>query len=198
VQVTVVDKAVEFFTGSRGKTISPRTMEVFDDLGVAPQVIAGGLLNIPMRSYDKDKGFSDGLVNRDPVPDPSVPYPVAVFVPQYRTESILRERLSRYGVRVKREHEVIAIDHTDDGVRLSIQNGATTRHLDADYVVGCDGGHSATRRLIGLSFDVAPDESAKYSWVGDVRVDRDAAEQAAAFLIGDGWDPAGTRDGLNA
>jgi 2-polyprenyl-6-methoxyphenol hydroxylase-like FAD-dependent oxidoreductase len=171
VQVTVVDKAVEFFTGSRGKTISPRTMEVFDDLGVAPQVIAGGLLNIPMRSYDKDKVIHDGMVNRDSDPDPSVPYPLAVFVPQYRTESILRERLSRYGVSVKREHEVIGIDHTDDGVRLSIQNGATTRHLDADYVVGCDGGHSATRRLIGLSFDVAPDESAKYSWVGDVRVE---------------------------
>ena len=171
VEVAIVDKAAHHFTGSRGKTISPRTMEVFDDLGIAPHILAGGLLNIPMRTYVKDRIVSDALVNPEPVPDPSIPYPVAVFIPQYRTEVILRERLQEYGIEVHLDHEVTGIDQTDDGVRLTVQHGVETKRLDADYVVGADGGHSTTRRLLGLSFDVAPGESKKYSWVGDVRVE---------------------------
>ena len=52
VRIRVIDKAAEYFTGSRGKAISPRTMEVLDGLGVADQVLAAGLLNLPMRTYD--------------------------------------------------------------------------------------------------------------------------------------------------
>jgi hypothetical protein len=42
VEVRVVDKADKFFGGSRGDGIQPRTLEVFDDLGVIDAVLAEG------------------------------------------------------------------------------------------------------------------------------------------------------------
>jgi 2-polyprenyl-6-methoxyphenol hydroxylase-like FAD-dependent oxidoreductase len=35
--------------GSRGKGIQPRTLEVFDDLGVVDRVIANGRMSMPIR-----------------------------------------------------------------------------------------------------------------------------------------------------
>jgi 2-polyprenyl-6-methoxyphenol hydroxylase-like FAD-dependent oxidoreductase len=170
IRVRVLDKATEYFTGSRGKTVSPRTMEVFDDFGVAQQVLAAALLNMPMRTYDDDRVVSETIANPGLAPSPSIPYPVAVFIPQYRTEGILREQLSGYGVTVELDHEVVAIDQSDSGVIVTIAHGGTISQVHANYVVGCDGGHSTIRKLIGLSFDITPNESAKYSWVGDVRI----------------------------
>jgi 2-polyprenyl-6-methoxyphenol hydroxylase-like FAD-dependent oxidoreductase len=169
--VRVLDKATEYFTGSRGKTLSPRTMEVFDDLGVAQQILAGGLLSLPMRTYDGDRVISETIANPGLAPSPSIPYPVAVFIPQYRTESILRQELSRCGGKVELEHEVTAIEQDYGRVSVTVAHRDTTSQVHADYVIGCDGGHSTVRALIGLTFDVTPNESAKYSWVGDVRIE---------------------------
>ena len=40
--------------GSRGKGVQPRTLEVFDDLGIASQVLAHGKLAMPIRSTGPD------------------------------------------------------------------------------------------------------------------------------------------------
>ena len=37
--VRLIDKATEYFDGSRGDGLQPRTLEVFDDLGVVEEVL---------------------------------------------------------------------------------------------------------------------------------------------------------------
>jgi 2-polyprenyl-6-methoxyphenol hydroxylase-like FAD-dependent oxidoreductase len=45
IEVRIVDdKAAEFFAGSRGDGIQPRTLEVFDDLGIIDHVRTHGSL----------------------------------------------------------------------------------------------------------------------------------------------------------
>ena len=63
VGVRILDKAGQYFTGSRGKALSPRTLEVLDDLGVAQRIIDAGMLNQPMRTYDGDRVISEVIVN---------------------------------------------------------------------------------------------------------------------------------------
>ena len=41
--------------GSRGKGIQPRTLEVFDDLGIVDRVIANGQLAMPIRVTTADE-----------------------------------------------------------------------------------------------------------------------------------------------
>jgi 2-polyprenyl-6-methoxyphenol hydroxylase-like FAD-dependent oxidoreductase len=171
VRIRVIDKAAEYFTGSRGKAISPRTMEVLDGLGVADQVLAAGLLNVPMRTYDGGRVIGETIINPALYSGPEIPYPIPVLIPQYRTESILRDQLARQGVRVELHHEVIAVKQGEGDVTVKVAHHGCTEDVRAEYVVGCDGGHSTIRRLIGLSFGSAPNESEKWCWVGDVLID---------------------------
>jgi hypothetical protein len=51
VSCRVVEKAAHGFVGSRAKGLQPRTLEVFDDLGVIDAVKAGGAPFPPFRLY---------------------------------------------------------------------------------------------------------------------------------------------------
>ena len=41
--VRLIEKAADYFNGSRGDGLQPRTLEVFDDLGVIDQVLEQGM-----------------------------------------------------------------------------------------------------------------------------------------------------------
>jgi 2-polyprenyl-6-methoxyphenol hydroxylase-like FAD-dependent oxidoreductase len=169
--VRIVDKARQHFTGSRGKALSPRTLEVLDDLGVAQRIMEAGLLNQPMRTYDGHRVISEVIVNPEAPQSDAVPYRGAVLIPQWRTESILRDQLARYHVTVELDHEVLALEQRDDHINITVSRDGTTTDLRADYVVGCDGGRSTMRHLTGMAFNGGPDESAKYAYVGDVKIE---------------------------
>jgi 2-polyprenyl-6-methoxyphenol hydroxylase-like FAD-dependent oxidoreductase len=42
VRCRIIDKATELFVGSRAKGLQPRTLEVFDDLGVIDAILTSG------------------------------------------------------------------------------------------------------------------------------------------------------------
>ncbi|MGH6988788.1 MAG: FAD-dependent monooxygenase [Stellaceae bacterium] len=74
-------------------------------------------------------------------------------LPQYATEAVLRRRVAQlasvtalYG-RVVRD---IRQDSSGVTVELDAGDAAEPTTLRADYVVGCDGSHSTTRRLAGI------------------------------------------------
>jgi hypothetical protein len=74
-------------------------------------------------------------------------------LPQYTMEHILRERLAQIDTVELRLGWVVR-DVTQDagGVRITIgrEGSAGTEELEADYAVGCDGGHSLVREKIGI------------------------------------------------
>ena len=51
IAVRIVDRADTPFAGSRGDGLQPRTLEVFDDLGVIDAILAAGELPKPLRAY---------------------------------------------------------------------------------------------------------------------------------------------------
>src|SRR6187455_1882733 len=71
--------------GSRGKGIQPRTLEVFDDLGIAPRVIANGQLAMPIRSTAHD-GQVTLSGSETPGNRPDIPYSASLITPEWRIE----------------------------------------------------------------------------------------------------------------
>lgn len=157
--------------GSRGKGVQPRTLEVFDDLGVVDQVLAHGRMAMPMRSTGPDGAVtSSGAVPEELRDRSDVPYPASVVTPQWRTEEALRLRLAELGGAVEFGTALAGFTQSDDDVSATLLTDGATETVTARWLVGCDGGHSAVRRGTGIAF-VGDTREAVRMIVADVAVD---------------------------
>ncbi|MGA4969062.1 FAD-dependent oxidoreductase [Streptomyces pseudogriseolus] len=145
VPALVAERADELFPGSRGKGLQPRTMEVFDDLGVLDAVRAGGgRYPVGMLWRDGKRLGEHHLM--DPVETTEeAPYE-GWMVPQWRTQRILRDRLEELGGKIAFGREVTDVTQDEDGVTAHFTAGPPLR---AQYLVAADGGRSAVRRAVG-------------------------------------------------
>ncbi|MBV1850626.1 FAD-dependent oxidoreductase [Catellatospora tritici] len=181
VAVRIIDRAPEFPRGSRGKGLSPRSLEVFDDLGVIEPMLAAGATHLRHRKYRGAEVVAEVDPEAGVVPTPDRPYPTGLMIPQWRVEQLLRERLADFGVAVELDAELRGFDQHADGVTATVGQS----RIQARYLVGCDGGRSTVRKALGLSLrGHTPD--VQLMAVGDVEVDglgRDAWHQ---WFTGDG------------
>ena len=167
VGVRLIEKASEHFDGSRGDGLQPRTLEVFDDLGVIDEVLDQGI-PMPVIRVSIGGQFVGERRMAEPVdPTPDIPYPNAHMLGQSRTEAILRKRLADFGVEVELSTELVGFRQTDDQVIAELSTGET---VTADYLVGADGGRSFVRKTLGIAFEGSTDESIRML-LGDVSAD---------------------------
>ncbi|SNT65796.1 2-polyprenyl-6-methoxyphenol hydroxylase [Asanoa hainanensis] len=186
IEVRIVDRAAEFFGGSRADGIQPRTMEVFADLGVLDRIVAAGDLGILMRAYQGETVVWEGKMTEAEEPTSDVPYPNAWFVPQFRTEEILRERLAELGVRVELSTALVDFTQDDDGVTavLAAADGRTAQER-VRYLVGADGGRSTVRKTLGIDFPGETDDSTTMLFA-DVRVEGIGRDHGRIWRVGEG------------
>jgi 2-polyprenyl-6-methoxyphenol hydroxylase-like FAD-dependent oxidoreductase len=97
VSFRIVDKAENYFEGSRGKGLQPRSLEVLDDLGVIDEILANGRFHLPIRGYDGAKVLGDRDMHEGRASTPDVPYASPLIIPQFRVEEILPKASGRFG-----------------------------------------------------------------------------------------------------
>ena len=165
VRCRVVEQAAEPARGSRGFTLKPRTLEAFDDLGIAGRVMAVATIEGRIRFHLGTERLFDLRVPPAPA-NQARPYPNPVALPQWRTEAILRDRLTELGGTVEFGRPFTSFTQDDDGVRV-VAGGATIR---ARYLVGADGGRSRVRHGLGLSFTGSTAEDTR-ALIADVHVE---------------------------
>ncbi|WP_326738060.1 FAD-dependent monooxygenase [Streptomyces sp. NBC_01022] len=156
VDVTIIDKTPQFPRSSRAKGPNSRSLEVLEDLGVIEEVLAAGSAPLPMRKYRGGVAIADADPFADVRPTPDSPYARPRTVAQWRLEEVLRDRLATYGVRVGLGRELVGLTEGDTSVTATLADGG---EIEARYVVGCDGGHSAVRKLLGVPFEGKTDET---------------------------------------
>ena len=112
----MIEAAETPFTGSRGKGIQPRTLEIFDDLGIIEPILAAGGPYPRLRIHLGPLSIRAGSLGSSKPPTASIPYPNLWMVPQSRTEAILRERLHALGGRVEFNTAIVTFRQDQDGV----------------------------------------------------------------------------------
>ncbi|MGW4794802.1 FAD-dependent monooxygenase [Nonomuraea sp. NPDC004297] len=163
----VIDRSPEFHHQSRGKGIQPRSLEVFDDLGVVQDFLDAGTAEMPARIHMDRRFVAELHLLAGAHPRPDVPYPTLVLLPQWRTERILRARLAELGGHVELGLQLADLEQSDNQV---VAHLATGEVIHASYLVGCDGGGSAVREAAGIAFPGLVSETEHYL-LGDVEVD---------------------------
>lgn len=156
-RVRIVDKAPHSFEGSRAKGLQPRTLEVLDDLGVTPVLLAQGSLYPKLGIHIGPAVLPWSMMkNRDATPD--VPYPNTWLIPQFATDGALHARLVEVGGKVEFGTEITDFDQDATRVTASLATEDGVETVAARYLVGADGGASSVRTALGIEFLGSTDE----------------------------------------
>lgn len=148
----LIDKNDGPFRGSRGKGIQPRSQEVFEDLGILDRIVAAGGVYPPQREYHADGGHHDSPVVEPQEPCAAEPYHMALMVPQFLTETVMRERLAELGHQPQFGCELSAFEQDQQGVTAHLDTPQGRQTLRVAYLVGADGGRSFVRHALGIDF----------------------------------------------
>ncbi|MGW5867803.1 rifampin monooxygenase [Streptomyces sp. NPDC055239] len=173
VHVAVLEKSVKPTEQSRGQGLHARSVEVMDQRGLLDRFLA-------VNEKFQVGGLFGGIVKAWPERlDTAHPYGVAT--PQPVTERLLNERAVELGTEIRRGCEVVALSQTEErtgdgaaGVTVGLADGT---HLRSRYLVGCDGGRSTVRKLLGVGFPGRP--ATVETLLGEMEVTEDPATIAS-------------------
>ena len=76
----------------------------------------------------------------------------AMLLPQPRLEGVLADRAIERGAAVRRGHEVVGLRQADEAVTVEVRGADGPYEVTAQFLVGCDGGRSRVRDLVGIPF----------------------------------------------
>ena len=152
VNFRLIEKLADPFRGSRGKGIQPRTLEVFEDLGIVDRVVAAGGVYPPQREYRADGSYAETALFEASDPSPEEPYRIPLMLPQFITEAILRERLIELGHRPEFGCELTGLHQESRGAVATLRTTGREETVHARYLVGTDGGRSTIRQALGIGF----------------------------------------------
>jgi 2-polyprenyl-6-methoxyphenol hydroxylase-like FAD-dependent oxidoreductase len=148
----LIDKIDAPFAGSRGKGVQPRTLEVFEDLGLVDRLLATGGPYPPMREHREDGSTVDSPSMASGEPTAAEPYRTPLMVPQFLTERVMRERLAELGRRPEFGCELVDFEHAAAAVVARLTGEAGEETVRVRYLVGADGGRSTVRRALDIGF----------------------------------------------
>jgi 2-polyprenyl-6-methoxyphenol hydroxylase-like FAD-dependent oxidoreductase len=168
---------------TRAFGVHARTLELLDARGLADEIVQRGL---PVYEVAPAPG---AVLNLKELP---TRYPMVLIAPQSLTEHVLTDRAVQLGVETVYGAKVVGLEQDSEGVSLQLADGTTER---ARYVVGCDGAHSAVRRLVGIDFVGKQYET--HILLADVRLAQPPTDGLSAATgpegvvllvpFGDGW-----------
>jgi pentachlorophenol monooxygenase len=164
VDCRIVDPLVEPPQYAKAVGVQPRTLEVFESMGVLNQVLDAAT---QMRGQIVYVNGGDPLRVEFAVPS-DIPFGF-IAIPQYATERILRDALAMHGVHVERGLRLSAFTQDADGVTATLVGADGDETVRAQYLVGADGAHSTVRKGLGLTFEGAAFD--EQYMLGDVEVD---------------------------
>jgi len=128
----------------RATVVHPRSLEVFESLGIIDPFLAAGVRQRLVRLY------SDGTVLGEiELSNCGSRHGYNLNLSEEITESILTDYLHQQGGEVNRSSRLTHFETGPDGVIARIESDKT-REASFDWLVGCDGYHSITRQLMGI------------------------------------------------
>ncbi|HKQ52468.1 MAG TPA: FAD-dependent monooxygenase [Pyrinomonadaceae bacterium] len=168
IDFVVVEKNEGVTKFSKAVGVQARTLEIYEQMGLAAQAVERGQIAGKMRLLARGKVRGEMLLSdfgRD-----QTPYPYMLLLEQSKNEELLYEYLLGHGKQVLWKTELESFSQDDAKVTARVKSEDGQSHvIKAQYLVGCDGAKSPVRHGLGLTFEGSTFERLFY--VVDARVD---------------------------
>lgn len=186
----IIDKKPERTLTSNATWIQTRTIEIFEEIGIADRFLKSGHFCNAIRFYSRGKSLA-----KIPLDQLESLYQFVLMLPQSDTERILNGRLEELNHSVERPFELVDLKPSENGVKAILQNLETGERVTStyDWVIGCDGVNSIVRDKCGMTFPgedlqeqfmVADAEMDSFLNANEVHVFLDKGTLFSAFPLG--------------
>jgi 2-polyprenyl-6-methoxyphenol hydroxylase-like FAD-dependent oxidoreductase len=151
IRVRIVDQLAEPGTTSRALAVQARTLEFYDQIGIAGEVIDGGVQVGNVNIWARGRRAARMPLRR--IGEGRSPHPFALIFPQDAHERLLIAQLETHGVGVERRVSLLQFEQHERGVRATLGRPDGSRETcEASYLAGCDGASSTVRQALGIDF----------------------------------------------
>lgn len=161
IDFVIVDKKQGVTTLSKALGVHARTMEIYDQLGIAEKAVEQGMVASKMRLIGSGKvhdGFSFAEMGQG-----ISPFPYMLVLEQSKNEELLYEYLQANGKEVLWDSALERFSQDESSVTAVVTQGEqASQTIEAKYLVGCDGASSIVRKSLGLDFQGDTEERLFY------------------------------------
>src|SRR5687768_11732562 len=175
VDFVIIDKKETTTPYSKAIGVQARTLEIYEQIGLADKAIAAGTVVGKTRLLEEGEvraeidlsRFGEGMSS----------YPFLLVLEQGKHEKMLHDHITENGRQVMWQTELATFAQTADGVTAEVKGGdGAVQTIEAKYLIGCDGAKSPVRHGLGLEFAGGTFERIFY--VADVQIDWDYPHDA--------------------
>ncbi|MFL5997381.1 MAG: rifampin monooxygenase [Streptomyces sp.] len=145
VRVLVLEKETEPPSFVRIVGLHARSLELMAMRGLLDRMLEHG--------RRRPVGGSFAAIDKPAPKDLDSAHAYLLGIPQPVIERLLEEHATRLGAQVRRGGAVTGFEQDDEGVTVELADG---ERLRARCLVGCDGGRSTVRKLLGVGFPGEP------------------------------------------
>lgn len=176
IDLVVIDKKETTTPFSRAIGVQARTLEIYEQIGLADKLIALG------KPAEKVRMIAGGEVRGEAVlaniGAGMSRYPFMLVVEQGKHEALLYDHIVNTGQDILWQTEMSSFTQDADGVTVELTSGETIR---GKYLVGCDGAKSQVRHSLGLTFE--GDTVERLFYVADVEIDWEYGHDALVVCL---------------
>ncbi len=148
VPLRIIDKSASRTDKSKALVVWSRTLELLDRSGGAAPFIDAGFKVQAVNIVAHDK-----ILGRPTMDAVDSQYKFGLMLPQSQTERLLEERLASLGIPVERQVELLSFKADPAGVDAVLRHAdGRQEQIHTDWLLGCDGAHSAVRHGVGATF----------------------------------------------
>lgn len=166
----IIDKKEGTTPYSKAIGVQARTLEIYEQLGLADDLISMGVITEKVRLVEG--GQVRGEVFLGEIGKGLSPYPFLLIVEQGLHEKMLYDSIKSGRNDVRWKTELMSFSQNNEGVAAQVRNGdGETESIEAKFLVGCDGSKSTVRHSLGIEFGGSTFERLFY--VADVQIDWD-------------------------
>jgi 3-(3-hydroxy-phenyl)propionate hydroxylase len=132
----------------RASTTQPPTLEMLAELGLIDEYLRVGLVSRTFQFWDRPTRSLIAEFDFARLKDETA-YPFVVQTEQHKLANMAIARLREMGADVRFGEKVVGVAQDADRVNVKTE----TSELQADYVIGADGGRSTIRKALGIEFE---------------------------------------------